>query len=1279
EGSLAYLALGLHSLVFVPLRIGASALGLLLLASHTPQQYDERSVRTFLSVAEVASISLQSSNLLAQTQRRARQLQTSAEISRAVTSILDMAQLLPRVVNLIKDTFNYDHVQIFLLNEAHTTAVLEASTGEAGRKMLNLNWSLDVGSESVIGQVTARAEPVIALDTINAQVPHRPNPYLPDTRSEMAVPLKARGRVVGALDVQSNRPGAFSAEDVTVLSSLADQIAVALDNARLFEETQNYTLALAEQVRGLEELLDASRSFTTMLQADEILAAASRYIVELMGVDHCGIVINEGNQLGKLRAEHPDTGSIGVTFDLASQAWWQTEYRRTGRPVIVQDVATTDQFDDGTRANLSQLGIQSMLLVPLGLTGDRMIGSIGLDLYNAGHEFADEDLTLLQLMATQVETAYQNAELFEAQQEAAQALEEQVHRLESLYAASLSLTESLDPLDIITTALNSMVDILHIDCGVAFQADPENPAEAVVVASAGMDEMIGMRIHYAAMPFFEALRSGGAPAIIPDVRALAGAGERSPAGPLAGQNIRTMMIAPLQVQGQLLGAFGLYMREVREYTPAELTLMQTITAQVSLAYQNAQLFAQTEQRAEEMRFLFQVTRAATASDEIAVSMGSAVDLIADTINNDAVAVYLTTPEGDYLERVAARLRTAELEAPDRFPVTGDLLQSVINSRAPSIIDDLQAVAQPGLIAPDLRSTILVPLFSGDDLLGVVTLFKREAGVYGEGEVNLMQTLSGSLSAVVQNIRLLEEVRAANERLREVDKLKSQFLANMSHELRTPLNSIIGFSRVILKGIDGPLTDMQSQDLETIHSNGQHLLRLINDILDQSKIEAGKMELSVTWFDIEGVIEVARSMSIGLLKDKPVRLNIELEPNLPKVWGDEIRTRQVLINLLSNAAKFTHEGSITVTAYRAVYEDGEYVQISVSDTGIGIPADKFGVLFAAFEQVDGTLTRTTGGTGLGLPISKSLIEMQGGELWVESTVNVGSTFSVTIPAFAKQLEGPEDDESPSMAEAQPAIGPLPDAALPARKVIFVIDDEVGMHQLYRRYLNKAGYTVEATSDPFKAEELVRLIKPDIILLDVRMPNRDGWEVLSRLKDSDATFKIPVVVCSIDPDSERGFRLGASDYLVKPFVEDDLLAAIRRLESEQLRERILIIDDKPDTIRLLAEWLRVTDRYEVFTATSGADGLAMIAAKPPDLVLLDLNMPGMDGFAVLAAMRADPVMQRVPVLIITAEDDLRQQAQELDDMGVYDKNALDEEQFLTDIEDLLSHRSSNGDTD
>ncbi|MBN2471452.1 MAG: GAF domain-containing protein, partial [Anaerolineae bacterium] len=1051
------------------------------------------------AIAELASISQENDRLLSQTETRARQLQTSAEVSRAAASILDVSELLPRVVDLIRDAFGYDHVQVFLMDEGHKNALLRASTGPVGQKMLSLKWSLPVGSESVIGQVTANAQPVIALDTADARFVHRPNPHLPDTRSEMALPLVSRGRVIGALDVQSKQPNAFFDEDVRVLTTLADQIAIALDNASLFQQTQNYTLALTEQVHNLQELLEASQALSAMLDPQDILNAACEDMARLLAADHVGIVLaqEQDPRRGNMIADYPDLGIRGAEVEVEG-AWWHDHYSKTSQPVVVQDVTTSELITEETRRALLANNIQQLVLVPFLVSAGQVRGSIGIDMYTSGRVFTLEDLTLLQLFATQVASAYQNA---------------------------LS-------------------------------------------------------------------------------------------------------------------------------------------------------FAWTQRQAEEMAFLFQVTTAAAEVTELESCMQTVLQELQHALPNDVLAAYMTNPDTASFECVASLSESSAVTPAERIPMSSWISRQALSGRRPFLLPDIhQQENAYGLPATPLRSLIVAPLFSGSSVVGLVVALKHEPNAYNESNLRLLQALSGSISAVVENIRLLDEVRAINNRLREVDKIKSQFLANMSHELRTPLNSIIGFSRVILKGIDGPLTDMQTQDLETIHSSGQHLLNLINDILDQAKIEADKLSINMNWFAIDSVIEVARSMSIGLLKDRPVRLNVETEPNLPKLWGDEIRTRQVLLNLLSNAAKFTFEGAITISAFQIEREDGPYVQISVADTGIGIPEDSLDKIFVAFEQVDGSLTRASGGTGLGLPISRSLIAMMGGELWVESTVNVGSTFNFYIPAFAKQVETDDSDDEQPEAQIDEAAPAFEQQMLPRRTMVMVIDSEVGLHQHYRRHLNAVGYTVEATAASHQAVELARQFQPDMVVFDVRTPEGDGWETLEHLRAYPETAQIPVIVCSAEIDEARLHQMGIAAWLPKPLQAGRLQAAVREVEAQHVHDRVLIVDDRPETVRLILETLREQERYYIQTATSGQQALDLIARKRPDLVLLDLNMPDLDGLTVLEQLRSNPRTHHIPVLIITAEDEMAAELQgRMGAVDVFSKNEADPAQLLSGVQTLL--KESNG---
>lgn len=916
-------SMGLQSAAFIPLRASGRPIGTLVLGSRVPMRSQERNSRVFRAFSEQASLRLEAAHLLEQAERRARQLSTSAEVSSFASSILDLEFLLPRIVDLIRDAFKYDHVQIFLMDHEGEFAELRASTGDAGRQLLDIKHKLKRGSSSVIGQVTETGKPTVAFDTADARVIHRPNPYLPKTRSEMAIPLQLKGQVVGALDVQSNQPNAYDDDDIAVLTTLAAQISVAIDNAQLYEAAQNrasetsFLFNVTSNAAGAETLRDALENVALELQAEtEALA-------------------------------------VGIYLHV---------------------------------------------------------------------EYEEEDETFLMLQP----------------------------------------------------------------------------------------------------------------------------------------------IAAVGTESQL---------------------------------------------------------------------------------SEVPAINLET-EGE------------------------KLLASIANNRRAEIITDISQIQTYTPLNETAQSAIIVPLVTGTQFVGLIAVESNEINAFNHDNLTLMLTLSGSLSAIVQSQQLLEQVQRQNDQLRELDRLKSDFLANMSHELRTPLNSIIGFSRVILKGIDGPLTEMQEQDLTTIYNSGLHLLNLINDILDQAKIAAGKMDLQFDYFEMKQVIDGVRSIGIGLVKDKSIDIHVNIASGLKKAYGDEFRTRQVLLNLVSNAAKFTKEGSITLDAYPIVNESGQtMLRVDVTDTGIGIAEKDLSLLFEAFRQVDSSLTRTQGGTGLGLVIAKSLIEMQGGEMLVQSIVNTGSTFSITMPTdpaleltdtgslvaksttgkLAKTAKlglshgGGNTEKNSNETEERPArlINETNEAPMLARppmhvkRQILVIEDNPDMVDQFRRILQREGFDIFAASIPLEAEAMASGLHPTIIIMDVNFAEGQGWEILTRLKQRDDTRDIPVVVVTLSQEEERADELGVFKFVKRPFMPEQLAEAVLAAEQESRIDRILIIDDQPESIRVLEDLLAEQGHYKVFSASSAMDGMSMVARRRPNLVIVDLRMPEMDGFDLIGELRANPETATIPIIVVTGD--------------------------------------------
>jgi signal transduction histidine kinase/CheY-like chemotaxis protein len=843
-------------------------------------------------------------------QRRAIQLEASAEVARAIASVRDLDVLLGQVTRFISERFGWYHVGVFLLDRSEEYAVLQAASSEGGQRMLARGHRLKVGESGIVGFVTGTRQPRIALD-VGQDAVFFDNPDLPRTRSEMALPLAVGGRVIGALDVQSTEPAAYDEEDVALLRILADQVAIAIENVRLFERTQ----------QALREVEAIHRQYIEREWAKE---TAQRH-------------------------------------DLAY------EYRRRGVPPL----------DDAWTPELSEA-----------LSGGEVV---------------------------------------------------------------------------------------------ATRADDPSWGDG---------------------------------------------------------HAKAALAAPIKYRDQVIGVLDLQeTAESRQWTEDEITLVQAISDQVGLALENARLFADTQRRAEELAAINRIGLSVNSDLDLTGVLSALYQELRSILDVESFYVALYDANSEMLEFPLMIGEEGPIELrPQYMDESPGVTGYIIQSGQALHLRDLQAIPEDApyqVIDVDeepTRSYVGVPLVSRDRVIGVLSVQSSQPGAYSEEDVELLMTVATQASTAIENARAYERLTETAEELREIDRFKTQFLANMSHELRTPLNSIIGFSRVMLKGIDGPLTESQETDLNSIHNSGQHLLALINSILDMSKIEAGKMELSFEEVRLPDVLSAVLGTTNALVKDKPVELHSYIPDDLPTVWADTQRVRQVLLNLMSNAAKFTEEGYISVRA-----EAGdEFVTITVEDTGVGIEPDAQTRLFIPFQQVDGSTTRRAGGTGLGLAISRSFVEMLGGEIWVESEPGKGSTFGFTLPIYQVLHQKQEQ-----VAEFQ---------LDPDKKAILAIDDDPGVITLLRRYLESDGYQVVGVTEALHAVPAARRLASDLtaITLDVVMPNTDGWQILRTLRQDPQTREIPVVLCSIVEGLDHGLKLGAADCLQKPITRHELLESLRKVE-------------------------------------------------------------------------------------------------------------------------------------
>jgi signal transduction histidine kinase/CheY-like chemotaxis protein len=520
---------------------------------------------------------------------------------------------------------------------------------------------------------------------------------------------------------------------------------------------------------------------------------------------------------------------------------------------------------------------------------------------------------------------------------------------------------------------------------------------------------------------------------------------------------------------------------------------------------------------------------------------------------------------------------------------------------------------------------------------------------------------GAFTDVTELKRREQELAAARDEAMQATRAKSQFLASMSHELRTPLNAIIGYSEMLHEEAEELGQDNFLPDLVKIREAGKHLLSLINDILDLSKIEAGKMDVLLEDFEVADLIAQVQSVIEPLMAKNTNTLVVDCAPEVGAMRSDQTKLRQNLFNLLSNAAKFTKEGEITLAARRIVRDGGDWLEFKVSDTGIGMTPEQVDRLFQAFAQAEASTSRDYGGTGLGLAITRHFCRMLGGDVAVESTLGVGSTFTITLPAI-----GPE-----AKAEiAAPAAGPTRSVAT---GTVLIIDDDKAIHDLLERELAAKGYHVLHAAGGREGLKIAKQTRPDVITLDIIMPDLDGWSVLKTLKDDRELRDIPVVLVTIMGDRDMGFALGAADYITKPLDRDMLLAAVNRHARNVGGAQVLVVDDDWKTREMLRRTL-AKEGWTVAEASNGLEAISLLERGRPVLVLLDLMMPEMDGFELLERMRGDEGWRDIPVIIVTAKDLTRAEVDQLNGhvVKILQKGAYQRSDLLTEIHDMVARR-------
>jgi len=690
---------------------------------------------------------------------------------------------------------------------------------------------------------------------------------------------------------------------------------------------------------------------------------------------------------------------------------------------------------------------------------------------------------------------------------------------------------------------------------------------------------------------------------------------------------RAVLTVPMLKEDNLIGVISIFRQEVRPFTDGHIDLVTSFASQAVIAIENVRLLNELRQSVQQQTATADVLKVISRSTfDLRAVLQTLVESAARlceadkaTITRQIGGVFFRAEGHGFSPEFIEYVRDVPVE-PERGTATGRALLEGKVIHIPDVLADRDYAWAEAQRLDGFRTILSVPMLREGVPIGVLALTRSEVRPFTDKQIELVSTFADQAAIAIENVRLFDEIQDKSRQLEMASQHKSQFLSSMSHELRTPLNAIIGLTEMMVTHAARFGTEKAQEPLRRVRGAGTHLLGLINQVLDLSKIEAGKLELSPEPVNLARLIDDVIGTARQLAEQNKNRLIVENQEGLGPLTVDPMRLRQVLLNLLSNACKFTKEGQVALRV-RKVVDGRDWIEFAVSDTGIGMTPVQQARVFEEFTQADASTARQYGGTGLGLAITRKLAQMMGGDVMVASEPGKGSVFTVRLPADADTLP-------------KGSMG-LAGSRSPGVDCVLVIDDDATARELIADNLKVEGFSVVTAAGGLEGLKLAKELRPIAITLDVMMPDLDGWSVLAALRQDAELAEIPVIMVTILDEQRRATALGAAGYLTKPIDRHTLQRMIDRFRASARPTRILLVEDDDVQRERVREWLE-GQPWIVQEAASGREALARLQAEKPDVILLDLMMPEMDGFAVVAALQKQPEWRDIPVIVITSLD-------------------------------------------
>ncbi|HEY5902096.1 MAG TPA: GAF domain-containing protein, partial [Anaerolineales bacterium] len=1244
-----------ESYIGVPIVAGEKVLGVVSVQSYRPHAFDENHVRLLSTLAANMGAALENARLFEETQKRNAELAIINSVQAALAAELNIQGIYEAVGDKIREIFHNTDMNIRIYDPA-TRLVHHPYGYEKGERFSADSYLLP---DKGFGPHVLRTRETLILNEDMAEEYEKYGSFVMAgtqmEKSAVLVPLLVGEQARGLIHlINMEREHAFSESDVRLLQTLANSMSVALENARLFDETQRLLKQTEQRNAELAIINSIGQILTEGLDLNTMLERVGDTLRQALHAENLGIGIYDEKQ-NLMQAPYVYRGGRRLTD---TQPFPVNEFNRRASRAGRSLVVGRDAEKLWVRLGMDSAGGEiprSFVMIPV-LAGRQLVGGIGLQDFEREDGFADLSVGLLETVASNMGTAILNARLFRAEQQRAAEL-----------AAISKVSQAL----VAESELDSMIQLIGDQMRDIFDAD--------IVYVALLDPQTNL-IHfpYQVGEEFTVLKAGeghtgriirtGEPILINrDIDAVS----RELGVKRVGKEALSYLGVPIKAGGETIGVLSVQStsRE-NQFNEDSLRLLTTIASNAGAAIHTARLHAETRRRERETSALLDISRDISSSLDAPTVLQGIASHARDLLRAELSAVFLPEQDGRTFRPIAAVGKDAESVRDYTVTWGAGVLGSIARDKTGEIVNDVnndpRALTIAGTdVTPD-EHLLAVPLLANDELTGLMAVWRTGQGLeFTAAELEFLNGLARQAAIAVQNARLFSQAQEARAGAEQANKAKSTFLANMSHELRTPLNAIIGFTRIVRKKAEGALPEKQIDNLDKVLSSSEHLLGLINTVLDIAKIEAGRMDVIPARFNMGSLADQCANLAGTLLKPG-VSLEKQVDETIGLIYSDQDKIKQVVLNLLSNAAKFTHQGRILLSVQK---RDEDMLSIEVRDTGIGINEEALGRIFEEFQQADTSTTREYGGTGLGLSISRSLARLLGGDLTADSQPGEGSTFTMTLPATygKKPAAAPAPEPQPAPAEAMAHA-----QKQSARHRVLVIDDDPDAIYLLQEGLGSSEFEVLGAHTGSDGIQAARERQPEAILLDVLMPDMDGWQVLNDLKTDAATAGIPVILLTIVDKKALGFKLGAADYLLKPLHPGVVLDALRRVVSgkSNARKCVLVVDDDPSVVEMLRQTLPEAE-FELDAAADGEAGLQAVQLHRPDVILLDLVMPRLDGFGVIERLRLDPELRAIPIIVISSKDLTPEESARLRDSValVMRKQGLDTGRLIEEINGVV----------